>query len=403
MLKYFLGRDFVKINDIYEVNIIDDNHNGCGIAKINGIPRFIFGTLLRDKVKIRITYVNKKYAIGEVLSYIKCTSHEEVKCPYYGICGGCDLLHVSFDKENKLKRKYISKLFNGFDINISFHNRFGYRNKIVLHVKDGKTCFYKKESNDIVNIKRCLLVSDKMNELIDSLNELNLCFVTEIVIKEGIDGILLSIYGKISSGDLESIISNKYVKSTYQNDTLIYGDLYITQSFNNIKYLVNNNSFFQVNNECALDLYEYIKRLVGNTNDLLDLYCGTGSIGIYLSDVCKSVLGVERNSDSVLCARENMKINNINNYEIILGDASEISKKFDVIVVDPPREGLSKTVINNLNNMKAQKIIYVSCNPSTLKRDILLLDNYNLQSIRAFNMFPATKHIECVVLLERKD
>ena len=242
-----------------------------------------------------------------------------------------------------------------------------------------------------------------MNELIDSLNELNLCFVTEIVIKEGIDGILLSIYGKISSGDLESIISNKYVKSIYQNDTLIYGNLYITQSFNNIKYLVNNNSFFQVNNECALDLYEYIKSLVGNINDLLDLYCGTGSIGIYLSDVCKSVLGVERNSDSVLCARENMKINNINNYEIILGDASEISKKFDVIVVDPPREGLSKTVINNLNNMKAQKIIYVSCNPSTLKRDILLLDNYNLQSIRAFNMFPATKHIECVVLLERKD
>ena len=393
----------MKINDIYEVNIIDDNHNGCGIAKINGIPIFIFGTLLGDKVKIRITYVNKKYAIGEVLSYIKCTSHEEVKCPYYGICGGCDLLHVSFDKENKLKRKYISKLFNGFDINISFHNRFGYRNKVVLHVKDGKIGFYRKESNNIVTIKRCLLVSDKMNELIDSLNELNLCFVTEIVIKEGIDAILLSIYGKISSGDLESIISNKYVKSIYQNDTLIYGNLYITQSFNNIKYLVNNNSFFQVNNECALDLYEYIKSLVGNTNDLLDLYCGTGSIGIYLSDVCKSVLGVERNSDSVLCARENMKINNINNYEIILGDASEISKKFDVIVVDPPREGLSKTVINNLNNMKAQKIIYVSCNPSTLKRDILLLDNYNLKSIRVFNMFPATKHIECVVLLERKD
>lgn len=403
MLKYFLGRDFVKINDIYEVDIIDDNHNGCGIAKINGIPIFIFGTLLGDKVKIRITYVNKKYAIGEVLSYIKCTSHEEVKCPYYGICGGCDLLHVSFDKENKLKRKYISKLFNGFDINISFHNRFGYRNKIVLHVKDGKIGFYEKESNDIVTIKRCLLVSDKMNALIDSLNELNLFFVTEIVIKEGIDGILLSIYGKISSGDLESIISNKYVKSIYQNDTLIYGNLYIIQSFNNIKYLVNNNSFFQVNNECALDLYEYIKSLIGNTNDLLDLYCGTGSIGIYLSDVCKSVLGVERNSDSVLCARENMKINNINNYEIILGDASEISKKFDVIVVDPPREGLSKMVINNLNNMKAQKIIYVSCNPSTLKRDILLLDNYNLKSIRVFNMFPATKHIECVVLLERKD
>lgn len=393
----------MKINDIYEVNIIDDNHNGCGIAKINGIPIFIFGTLLGDKVKIRITYVNKKYAIGEVLSYIKCTSHEEVKCPYYGICGGCDLLHVSFDKENELKRKYISKLFNEFDIDISFHNRFGYRNKVVLHVKDGKIGFYRKESNNIVTIKRCLLVSDKMNELIDSLNELNLCFVTEIVIKEGIDAILLSIYGKISSGDLESIISNKYVKSIYQNDTLIYGNLYITQSFNNIKYLVNNNSFFQVNNECALDLYEYIKSLVGNTNDLLDLYCGTGSIGIYLSDVCKSVLGVERNSDSVLCARENMKINNINNYEIILGDASEISKKFDVIVVDPPREGLSKTVINNLNNMKAQKIIYVSCNPSTLKRDILLLDNYNLKSIRVFNMFPATKHIECVVLLERKD
>ena len=149
-------------------------------------------------------------------------------------------------------------------------------------------------------------------------------------------------------------------------------------------------------------MYDYIKEEVGSCNKLLDLYCGTGSIGIYLSNNVKKITGIEINEDSVKCAKKNIKDNNIKNYEIINADASSINEDYDVVIVDPPRSGLSMDVIDSLNNMNMKKLIYVSCNPSTLKRDISLLNNFYLKKITVFNMFPATRHIESFTVLERK-
>ena len=242
------------------------------------------------------------------------------------------------------------------------------------------------------------MLDNDINKLIAILEKIDLNKIKEIVIKKG-EGLLLSITGSINNNDLETIIKNKKVKSIYQNDKLIYGDKYLKVKLGNLTYNVNNNSFFQVNSKCAEKLYNYIKDNVESTNNLLDLYCGTGSIGIYLHEKADFITGIEINKDSVICAKKNIENNNIKNYKIVNSDASNIKGKYDTIIVDPPRSGLSKKVIDILNKSSASKIIYVSCNPSTLKRDIELLKNYDLKDINIYNMFPATKHIETVCLL----
>lgn len=393
----------MKVNDILKIEIIDDNHNGNGIGKIDDYTLFVPGTLKGDIVLAKVKLIKKKLVFLELDSFIeKGSLHQEVLCPYYDVCGGCDLIHTSFLRENELKKKYMERLFNRSNIDIVSYDRFSYRNKVTLHVLNGKLGFYKKNSNDLVEIDSCLLLDEEINKFIEVFKKIDLSDITEIVIKKCNEGILLSFSGLVKQFDLDYLSSFNNVCSIYINNHLKYGNLYGTKSMNNILFNINGNSFFQVNDKCAISMYDKIKEYVGTCDRLLDLYCGTASIGIYLSDVCRSVVGVEINKDSVLCAKENIKNNNINNYEIILSDASVMEDSFDVVVVDPPRAGLSKKVISNLKKIGSKRIVYVSCNPSTLKRDIELLDDYVLKKICSFNMFPGTCHVETVCLLSRR-
>ena len=390
------------VNDIYEISIIDDNHNGNGIGKIDGFPVFVKGTVCGDIVKVRIVRVLKKYAVGEVVSFIsKSGEHVMAQCPYYDKCGGCNLMHVSYDREVLLKKRYLNKLFKDKFDDFVFWDRFNYRNKVKFHVVGGKLGFYDESSNDLIYVSSCMLICDEVSNFIKIFDKIDLSGINEITVRKGDNGLLLYILGSISLNDLEKIKSCKEVISIYENDNLVYGDSFIMSSIGNVKYFINHKAFFQINSECCYHLYEEIKRNVLG-DSLLDLYCGIASIGIYVSNVCDRVVGVEVNPESVKCANKNIKINNIDNYEVILGDASVISDSFDTIVVDPPRSGLSKDVISNINSMRAKRLIYVSCNPSTLKRDIELLINYELISVKGFNMFPCTKHVECLCVFDLK-
>ena len=392
----------MKVNDIYEINIIDDNHNGNGIGKIDGFPVFVKGTVCGDIVKVRIVRVLKKYAVGEVVSFIsKSGEHVMAQCPYYDKCGGCNLMHVSYDREVLLKKRYLNRLFKDKFDDFVFCDRFNYRNKVKFHVVNGKLGFYDESSNDLICVSSCMLLDEEINGLISFLLRTNLLYVKEVVIRKGDNGLLLYVLGSVSLDDLEVLKECNSLISIYVNDELVYGNSFIVSSLGNVKYVVNHKAFFQVNSECCYHLYDEIKKNVLG-NNLLDLYCGIASIGIYVSDVCDRVVGVEVNPESVRCARDNIKINNIDNYEVVLGDASVISDSFDTVVVDPPRSGLSKEVISNINSMRAKRLIYVSCNPSTLKRDIELLDNYEVISIKGFNMFPCTKHAECLCVFDCK-
>lgn len=392
----------MKENEILTVTIIDDNHMGNGITKKDDITIFVPKTVTGDIVQIKIEKVKKAIAEAEVLKVIeRSKDYQNPICPYYNECGGCDLLHISYEREKELKESYINKLFKNFNKKINSLDRNNYRNKVTLHVKNNQLGYFKKESNSLIKISHCLLLDNDINNLIKVLEKIDLSNIKEIVIKKG-DGLLLSVKGKINDKDLKIIIKNKKIKSIYQNDKLIYGDEYLKTKIGSITYNVNNNSFFQVNNKCATKLYDEIKEHIENCNNLLDLYCGTGSIGIYLHEKANLITGIEINKDSVKCAKENIKQNSIKNYEIINSDASNIKGIYDTIVVDPPRSGLSKAVIDILNKSGTNKIIYVSCNPSTLKRDIELLENYNLSNISIYNMFPATKHCELITILDKK-
>lgn len=388
-----------KVKDLL---ILDDNHNGYGFAKIDDKPIFIDKALKGDIVDVSITKKTNKYYLGKIISFKKKSPREEIKCPYYDKCGGCNLLHIPYEAELSKKKNYLEKIFK-IKIKINSYDRFNYRNKVVLHVKNNTLGFYEEESNTLISIKKCILLEDSLNSVIKIFNKYDLTNIDEITIRSFNKKVLIKVIGKISNELLKELIKNNSIISIYQNNSLIYGNKYLEYSINNIKYLVNNNSFFQVNTICMENLYNKIKEYAGKGNSLLDLYCGSATIGIYLSNNFKNIIGVEKDKDSYRCALENIKINNISNYKIINGDSSIISDKFDVVIVDPPRSGLSKDVINNLFVMKPKKIIYVSCNPSTLKRDVYLLLDYKIDKMEAFNMFPLTKHVETVMILERKN
>lgn len=378
------------------------DHFGRGIAKVNNIPIFVENSLIGEEVEILITKEKKNYMEGVVIDYIK-KSPLRVKsnCPYYDKCGGCDLLHLSYIeqlkyKENKVKE--IIKKFSGLECinNIVSSKQFNYRNKITLQVKNG-IGYFQKKSNDIINIDNCLLVDNKINEIINKLKKIDVSDVKKIVVRVTNLESMVVFYGKINLKidlDVDTIIIN---------DKVFKGNGYIREEINDFKFIISPTSFFQVNNIGMINIYNKVLEYVDGGN-VLDLYCGTGTIGIYVSKKANKVLGIELNKEAIKDALINKKLNNINNIDFISGDVgtilSENNFKADIIIVDPPRAGLDNKSIDNIIKIRPRKIIYVSCDPVTLARDLnILKEKYDVIEITPFDMFGNTYHVECVCLL----
>ena len=391
----------MKINDIYEVIIDSVDINGNGVTRINNIVTFIPNALENEKLKIKITEIEKHFAYAEILEKIKSSNlRNEVKCPYYNKCGGCNFLHTSYENEINVKINNLEKLFNRKINYISNEDINNYRNKVTLHVLEGKIGYFNNKTHDLCEIDNCLLLNPKINLKIHDLNNYDLNGIEELMIRCINNKIMINIKGKNINKNIKSIECD----SLYINDEFISGEKYLIDEINNLKFSIYPNSFYQVNKEVMTNIYNKAKEYAGLGNNLIDLYCGTGTIGLWLKDNFKNITGIEINNSSIKNANINKELNNAKNINFKLGDASIINKyinNIDTILVDPPRAGLSKSVINTLNNSKSNKIVYISCNPKTLKRDIDKLDNYNIIEISACNMFPRTKHIECVCLLER--
>lgn len=391
----------MKINDIYEVIIDSVDINGNGVTRINNIVTFIPNALENEKLKIKITEIEKHFAYAEILEIINSSNlRNEVKCPYYNKCGGCNFLHTSYENEINVKLSNLERLFNRKINYISNEDINNYRNKVTLHVLKGKIGYFNSKTHDLCEIDNCLLLNPKINLKIHDLNNYDLNGIEEIMIRSINNKIMINIKGKNINKNIKSIECD----SLYINDEFISGEKYLIDEINNLKFSIYPNSFYQVNKEVMTNIYNKAKEYAGLGNNLIDLYCGTGTIGLWLKDNFKNITGIEINNSSIKNANINKELNNAKNINFKLADASIINKyinNIDTILVDPPRAGLSKSVINTLNNSKSNKIVYISCNPKTLKRDIDKLDNYNIIEISACNMFPRTKHIECVCLLER--
>ena len=394
----------MKVNDTYEVIINDEDDIGNGITRIDNFVVFVPYALKDEKIGIRITKVNKRFATGKIEKIItKSDRRECVKCKSFNECGGCSFLHLSFFEEKKKKINFINKLFNTNIKEILTNNEYNYRNKATFHVKEGKIGYYSESTNDLVEIDNCLLLDDRINEVYSILKNINLSGISEVVVRTSKNSVMVIFKGEKEDFNYDELINNIKIDSIYLNNKLLYGSAYIIEELDNIKYSIYPNAFFQVNTENMKIMYDKVKEYVGSGEKLLDLYCGTGTIGIYLKDNFREVTGIEVNKEAILNANINKNLNNLSDINFICGDAS-IAKNndYDVIVVDPPRSGLSKKVIDFLNKSNTKTIVYVSCNPKTLKRDLDLLDKYNLVKLECINMFNKTKHVECVCKLERK-
>ncbi len=398
-----------------EVVIEKMNHQAMGIAKINGKVVFIPKVIVGDIVDIDIVKEYKNYSIGRVNKIIKNGSKRvDVLCPYYDICGGCSISAYTYQDELEYKVNNVIDIFkrNEIDIKpniIKSDNRYGYRNKITLQVSNGIIGLYEEDSNKIVDVDKCLLVSDKLNEIIDIIKRnINVNKCNKIVIRDTYYGIMIIFYGSVNNEEVIKYLGKKVVSIyTYDNKyKCIYGEKYLYEMIGEYKYRISPDSFFQVNSRTVNKLYnKVVEYAIKNEkkDNLVDLYCGTGTIGIYLSKYFNCIIGIELNKQAVEDAKENAKINSVNNIEFYAGDVGKIINdqiKADVIVVDPPRSGLDKRTKDILLKIKANKIVYVSCNPLTLARDIKELDNgYKLGKITLVDMFPNTHHVESVCVL----
>ena len=390
------------------------DHFGRGVAHIDGKVCFVEGALPGEIVEVEIIKENKKYLVARAIDCIQKSLDRVVeKCSYFNRCGGCCFEHYDYEKENIYKEEKVKELVNRFSkINttikgIEYSSCKNYRNKVVLHSKNGVLGYYEKNSNDLVEIDSCNLLDKRINDLIGNLKELvkNNIGIKEILIRTDNDStkVMVKITGEVSNvsflDDVDVLVINDKVMTNNEKIISYIGDK---------KYYLSVDSFFQINKSLTKKLYdEVLDVAIGlRPNKVLDLYCGTGTIGIYVAQYCKKVISVDYSLSNINDAIDNMRLNNINNIEFINDKVENVIDKFDnidLVIVDPPRAGLDKKTIDNLIRIGSDAIVYVSCDPLTLVRDLdLLSDMYDVMYIKPFNMFPRTYHCEAIAVLERK-
>ena len=398
------------------VNIYALDSKGRGIGRIDGKIVFVKNALVDEKVILKITKENKNYSLGEVESYI-CKSNKRIhpKCPLFGKCGGCDIMHMSYTEQLKFKeekvRNTLASVISSSDIQpIIPTTPFAYRNKVTLQV-DKQIGFYEKETHQLVEVETCFLLSDTMNFILKKIKEsIPLSILESVMIREGKDTKETLLYLKVWDSSFDFMCLKDIVTTLVVDDGqrhVVFGPGFIHEKLENFVYKISPTSFFQVNTEGAMKLYQVVKNNIPKNASILDLYCGTGSIGIFASSRAKSIYGVEMSACAIEDALQNKEINHIKNASFECTDTSLLTKSLkdiDVVIVDPPRSGLHQHTREYLIREKVPKIIYVSCDLMTLKRDLEeFMEEYTVLSVTPVDLFPNTYHVENVCVLKQKD
>ena len=448
----------IEKNKDYIVDIIDNGYEGEGIAKIDNFIIFIPGAIKGEKVKIIIVKVLTSYAYGKIIEIIdKSKFRREDDCSSYKRCGGCNLRHIEYDYTLKIKQNAVQSLVNKTLKNpvivknvVGMKNPIHYRNKAQFPIginreKQPIIGVFANRTHNIIPTKNCLIqnpVSEEISKyVLDFIIKNKISVYDEttrkglfrhIVIKIGIKTneimCILVINGKEIPKEKElikklikkfpnikTIIKNINTKNTnviLGNENInIYGDGYIKDKLGEFTFKISANSFYQVNPVQAEKLYNIgVKAAeIKNNDTVFDLYCGIGTISLFMAKYAKKIYGVEIVEQAIQDAKENAKINNVENVEFIAGDTEIIlddlinNKKIipDVIMVDPPRRGLDNKTIENILKIKPSRFVYISCNPATLIRDLSNLEEiYNVKEIQPVDMFPYTNHVETIAVLQ---
>ena len=400
-----------------ETKILRLNNEGEGIASIDGKLCFIKGALPDEIVNIEIIEDKGNYFIGKLLNVVTPSENRVIpKCPYYDKCGGCELMHLSYPHTLEFKKDKVKGIFKKIcelDINPEIYsfNELNYRNKVTLKVSNEKIGYYEEKTHNIVDIDNCLLLDNKINEVITILRRFiqnkdhN---ITEIMIRVISNEIMIS-FDNLNTVYKEELLSLFHNESIYINGELISGNKSLIETIEDYKFYVSPESFFQVNTITFKELYKYVISKLDNEETALDLYSGTGTISTLMSKYFNKVYGIEVSHSSIMDANENLKLNEITNVEFIEGrveDKIDLLRelKVDTVIMDPPRSGSDNKSLTSIMKINPKKIIYISCNPVTLARDYnVLKEQYSLKSIDLFDMFPQTSHIESLMVLERKN
>ena len=450
----------VEKNKEYVVEIIDNGFEGEGIAKIDGYTIFVPNAIKGEKVKILIVKVLSSHAFGKIIEVIEASKYRvESDCSTYKRCGGCNLRHIKYEKTLEMKQNAVQSLVNKTLNNkikvskvVGMENPFYYRNKAQYPVgldKNGNPVIgvFANRTHEIIQMQDCKIQhkeSEKIAKYIfDLWNKEKLSIYNEttgkgllrhIVIKIGFKTneimCILVINGKDIPNEVQiirtiinefpnvkTIVKNINTKNTNvilgKKNINIYGDGTISDKLGNLVFKISPLSFYQVNPVQTEKLYNIGVEAAKVTNDdvVFDLYCGIGTISLFMAQYAKKVYGVEIVEQAVEMAKENAKINGIDNVDFFAGDVEYVlddlinGKKIvpDVVMIDPPRKGLDKKSIQNLLSVAPKRLVYISCNPATLVRDLASFeDKYEIKSITPVDMFPFTSSIESVAVLQLK-
>lgn len=450
----------VQKNKEYVVDIIDYGCDGEGIAKIDNFTIFIPGAMKDEKVKILMVKVNASHAFGKVLEIISSSdARQNAECDTYKRCGGCNLRHIKYEETLTLKRNMVQNLMNK-TLNkkvivkemIGMEKPFFYRNKAQYPVgynKNGEivTGVYAARTHEIIKLTSCAIQMPISQEIakfvINFMKENRISAYNENTVKGAIRHIVVKVglhtdevmcvlvtnektirneaklveELKTKFPQIKTIVKNINQKNTnvimgYENE-ILYGNGYIQDKLGDFTFNISPLSFYQINPIQTEKLYNTaIKGANLKKEDIvLDLYCGIGTIGSFASPYVKQVYGIEIIEQAIQDAKENAKLNKIENIKFYCGDVEEVLENIldkeniipNVVFVDPPRKGLDKHTIQNILNLKPERFIYISCNPATLMRDLKEFEEaYEIQEIQPVDMFPFTSHVETIVVLKLK-
>ena len=448
-------------NKEYVVDIVDIGQGGVGVGKYEGFTVFVEGGLLQDKVKVKINKSKKNYAVGDIVEIIEKSPFrvDRICSDELKDCGGCQIQELNYNKQLELKTNEVKQVVAriGKIENVDIHETMGmenpcrYRNKAQFPIQNinGEPAigFYKKKSHDVIPTDMCVIQHDINDKIIKIIKTYIQAYNISIYNENTHTGVLRHLVTKVGFttnevmvvlvangtnlphlNELASILEenipgfktlvlnvNKAKTNVIlgKENKVIYGNGKINDYIGDLVFEISPLSFFQVNPIQTEVLYnkalEYAELKENDT--VFDIYCGIGTISLFLAQKATKVYGIEIVEDAIKDAKINAKLNNLNNVEFYVGKAEEVVPKMysegktaNVVMVDPPRKGCDEKVLDTIVSMQPDRVVYVSCNPSTLARDLAYLDErgYKCVEIQPVDMFPHTMHVECCAKIVKK-
>lgn len=439
-------------NEIYETVITGMTDEGDGVGRVEKMAVFVPYTLVGERVRILIVKVLKHYAYGKLLEVLSPSVHRvKAECPYFYQCGGCQLWHMDLEAELEYKKHKVEDCLNrigGICVPVQPVVMAGdqkrYRNKAQFPVTPEGIGFYRRNSHTVIPIEDCLIQGEWNQNIVSAvkvwMQEENISpydekmqkgFLRHIYTRAGNNGILVtlvtngedflqfqSLKEKILQAEprVIGITQNINTKATNvvlgQKNKTLWGKDHVTDAVGKTAFSISPMSFYQVNTTCMQSLYEGAAAFAQLTGREIvwDLYCGIGTIGQFMAERAAKIIGIEIVPEAIKNARENAKRNRIENTEYYCGKAEILAPKLaaqgmrpDVVILDPPRKGCDERLLKTVAELAPKRVVYISCKPSTLARDLKYLTaaGFQAEQIRPYNMFPRSAHIETAVLMSR--